>query len=177
MVEEDFRLASEDCAILQADGWAGNLAAFEASLSGQLGATLPAAVGETVGIGGSRVIRVAPRRFWLVGDRQDALSMDPELGSLISLAEGRMRLRMAGARLFEILNACVAIDWLSPAASPGRAVQTSFHHVPVLLIRADAQECDLIVPRSFAKSLMDWVSDVAASLDRPTKAAATRASR
>src|SRR4051812_26543738 len=164
MAERHFSLANEGCAILQVDGWAASMPAFAASLSHQLGGDLPATVGETITTARCLVIRVAPRRLWLLCDAGDKLdlSMDPELGSLVSLAEGRTRLRMVGSRLFDILNSCIAIDWLSPAAAPGRAVQTGFHHVPVLLLRTGDQACDLLVPRSFEKSLSDWVTDVAA---------------
>ena len=171
MAEQDFRLVAEDCPIVQADGWHGSVADFEASLSRQLGGALPAAVGQTVDAGGCRVIRIAPRRFWLVGNRQAGLSIDPELGCLILQREGRVRLRMAGPRLLDVLASCVAIDWFTPEAAPGRAIQTGFHRVPVLLVRQREHECDLIAPRSFARSLSDWLVDVAASLDRPPNTA------
>ena len=173
MAEQDLRLAVEDCSILQADGWRGTIADFDASLSRQLGGALPAAVGEWIDIGGCSVIRIAPRRFWLVGEPQTGLSIDPELGCLVPLRDGRVCLRMGGSRLFEVLNACAAIDWLSPDAAPGRAVQTGFHRVPVLLLRQDEQECDLIAPRSFAKSLSDWLVDVAVCVGRPPDMATT----
>jgi sarcosine oxidase subunit gamma len=165
MAEQNFRLVVEDCSIVQADGWHGSVADFEASLSLQLGSALPASVGQTIDAGGCRVIRIAPRRFWLVGDPHASLSIDPELGCLISLREGRVRLRMAGSRLLDVLASCVAVDWLAPEAAPGRAIQTGFHRVPVLLLRQGEQECDLLAPRSFARSLSDWLIDVAASLD------------
>jgi heterotetrameric sarcosine oxidase gamma subunit len=167
MAEEAFNLVAEDCSILQADGWQGRITDFEASLSRQLGGALPVAVGQTTDAGECRVIRIAPRRFWLVGERQAGLSIDPELGCLISLREGRVRMRMAGSRLLDVLASCVAIDWLAPEAAPGRAIQTGFHRVPVLLLRQDEQECDLLAPRSFAKSLSDWLIDVAEPLDQP----------
>ncbi len=41
--------------------------------------------------------------------------------------------------------------------SPGRAVQTGIHHVPVLMLRR-AEDClDILVPRSFAQSVEKWV--------------------
>jgi heterotetrameric sarcosine oxidase gamma subunit len=176
MAEADFSLVREDCAIVQADGWAANLAAFEADLSRQLGCSLPRMVGETVALGQGLIVRIAPARFWIIGEGPKAsrLSFEPELGSVVSLGEGRVRLRLAGSRLFDVLASCVAIDWLSPAAAVGQAVQTGFHRIPVLFLRSGQHECDLIVPRSFAKSLSDWLADVAAGLEQPT---AKRASR
>ena len=173
MADGRFTLATGDCAILQADGWGGSLPAFEASLAEQLACKLPAGVGAAVRAGQHWVVtRIAPRRFWLVGGGRDdlPLSLPPELGSVVSLSEGRLRLRMTGSRLFDVLASCVAIDWSSPRAATGCAVQTGFHHVPVFILRTGDTQCDMIVPRSFARSLSDWMTDIAASLDLPANA-------
>jgi heterotetrameric sarcosine oxidase gamma subunit len=110
--------------------------------------------------------------LWFVADEKSdpPLSIDPELGSLVWLSESRMRLRLSGPHAFDILGACVAIDWRAEEARPERAVQTSFHHVPVLLLRTAADACDLLVPRSFAESLAEWVADVAAPYEAASAA-------
>ena len=170
MADGRFTFAVGDCAILQADGWEGSLPAFEAGLAEQLACKLPAGVGTAVRASERWVTRIAPRRFWLVGDNDFPLSLDPELGSVVSLSEGRLRLRMTGSRLFDVLASCVAIDWSSPRAATGCAVQTGFHHVPVFILRTGDTQCDMIAPRSFARSLSDWMTDIAASLDLPADA-------
>jgi sarcosine oxidase subunit gamma len=164
LVDTHFHLPIEPCAILQVEAWEKSLPAFEAELSGQLGGKLPASVGETASLGGLVVIRIAPRRFWLIADEKSGLScsVEPEHGSLLWLSEGRLRLRLSGPHTFDILRACVAIDWQAEEAKPGRAVQTSFHHVPVMALRTAQDACDLLVPRSFAQSLAEWVAEVAA---------------
>ncbi|MDW6023460.1 sarcosine oxidase subunit gamma family protein [Mesorhizobium sp. BAC0120] len=164
MADTHCYLPIEPCTILQVEAWDKTLPAFEAELSRQLGAKLPAAVGETESLGGWAIIRVAPRRFWLVANEKARLScsIEPELGSQLWLSEGRLRLRLSGPHTFDILRACVAIDWQAEEAKPGRAVQTSFHHVPVVVMRTAEDACDLLVPRSFAQSLGEWVAEVAA---------------
>ncbi|MCP9231668.1 hypothetical protein NMG46_15595 [Mesorhizobium sp. LMG 17147] len=66
---------------------------------------------------------------------------------------------MAGPGIARLLSGCIAVDWHAPAAAPGRAVLTSFHHVSVLFLRTGETACELIVPRSFARSLSDWIAD------------------
>jgi methylglutamate dehydrogenase subunit D len=169
----DFDLSIADCPILQIEGWDGTLERFEASLSREMGAALPASVGKTVRHAAALIVRVAPRRFWLVSETGAELpspAVDPQLGCTVLLHEGRVRLRMTGARVPDVLSACVAVDWLSPAAAPGRAVHTSFHRVPVLLLRTAADACDLLVPRSFARSLADWIADAAVPYRTPAPA-------
>ncbi|MDX8533064.1 sarcosine oxidase subunit gamma [Mesorhizobium sp. VK25A] len=150
--------------ILQLEAWPDTQAAFEAELSRQLGAALPVAFGEAVPAGGWLAVRTAPRRFWLIAEdgSRPRLTIDPALGCSLSLGDGRMRLRLSGPRTFDILKACVAIDWDSPQAKLRSALQTGFHHVPVLLLRTAADACDILAPRSFAHSLVDWLTDIAA---------------
>lgn len=158
----EFRMSAEPCAILQVECWAGSREAFEAAISAQLGGELPAEVGETAHLAGLQAVRIAPRRCWLVGDTLPVLSLAPEAGCALPLPEGRTRLRLSGRHVLDVLSACVAIDWNAPQAAPGRAVQTGFHRVPVLVLRKAPDACDLLVPRSFARSLTDWISEVAA---------------
>ncbi|MCA0000107.1 MULTISPECIES: sarcosine oxidase subunit gamma family protein [unclassified Mesorhizobium] len=161
VLSKDFNLWASDCPIIQIEGWDGTLARFETSVSQALGARLPASVGETVRHAGALIVRIAPRRLWLIvetGAEPPAIAIDPELGCSVLLGEGRVRFRMEGARLQDILSACMPVDWSSAASAPGRAVQTSIHHVPALYLRTGESSCDLIVPRSFAISLADWIA-------------------
>jgi heterotetrameric sarcosine oxidase gamma subunit len=169
LAETHFHLPIKPCTILQAEGWETTLPAFEAELSRKLGGKLPAAVGETASMGRWLAIRIAPRRFWFVADEKSdpPLSIDAVLGSLVWLSESRMRLKLHGPRTFDILGACVAIDWHAEEARPGRAVQIGFHHVPVLLLRTAADACDLLMPRGFAESLAEWVADIAEPYEAP----------
>ncbi|MER9246769.1 sarcosine oxidase subunit gamma family protein [Mesorhizobium sp. M0590] len=165
----DFSLSVADCPLVQIEGWDATLRQFEKSVSASLGTKLPTSVGETIRHKGLLIIRIAPRRLWLAldeGTEAPALVVDPDLGCSVPLlgcsvplGEGRVRLRMAGPGIARLLSGCIAVDWHAPAAAPGRAVQTSFHHVPVLFLRTGETACELIVPRSFARSLSDWIAD------------------
>ncbi|TIX40271.1 MAG: sarcosine oxidase subunit gamma, partial [Mesorhizobium sp.] len=148
--------------LIQIEGWDRTLRQFEKSVSASLNTKLPASVGETVRHKGLLTIRVAPRRLWLAldeGTEAPALVVDPDLGCSVPLGEGRVRLKMAGPGIARLLSGCVAVDWHAPTAAPGRAVLTSFHHVPVLFLRTGETACELLVPRSFARSLSDWIAD------------------
>ncbi|MER8697752.1 sarcosine oxidase subunit gamma [Mesorhizobium sp. M1273] len=158
----DFSLSVADCPLIQIEGWDATLRQFEKSVAASLNTKLPASVGETVRHKGLLTIRVAPRRLWLAldeGTEAPALVVDPDLGCSVPLGEGRVRLKMAGPGIARLLSGCIAVNWHAPTAAPGRAVQTSFHHVPVLFLRTGETACELIVPRSFSRSLSDWIAD------------------
>ncbi|WP_287070373.1 sarcosine oxidase subunit gamma [Mesorhizobium sp.] len=164
MSSQEFSLSVADCPLIQVEGWDGTLRQFEKSLSASLGTKLPASVGETVHHKGFLAIRVSPRRFWLAlddGAQAPSLAINPDLGCSVSLGEGRVRFRMAGADVARVLSRCITVDWRAPAAAPGRSVLTSLHHVPVLFLRTGETACELIVPRSFSRSLSDWIADAA----------------
>jgi heterotetrameric sarcosine oxidase gamma subunit len=146
---------------VQVEAWDGTFEQFQSDLSPTFGIALPATVGETIRQPNLRVIKVAPRRFWLLYDTPGGppVTVDPDLGSVTDLGEGRIRVRLCGDRLPDVLASCIAVDWHSPAVAPGKVVQTSFHGVPVLFVRTGKAECELIVPRSFARSILDWLSD------------------
>lgn len=164
MAETRFHMAAEPCAIMQLECWADSSEAFGAAIAARLGGELPAEVGEVRSMAGLKAVRIAPRRLWLIGDEAvPALSVDPDLGCALPLSEGRVRLHLSGRHLLDVLSACVAIDWNGPQAAPGRAVQTGFHRVPVLALRTASDACDLVVPRSFERSLTEWISDSAAA--------------
>ncbi|MER9573927.1 sarcosine oxidase subunit gamma [Mesorhizobium opportunistum] len=151
-------IASQDCGILQFHGWDDAMGRFEADLAPKLGGHLPKKVGETTYQDSKLVIRIAPRRFWLLSDGSlPPIDIDPELGCMLELGEGRVRLRLSGQNIKHVLERCVVVDWDS--LQEGEGVQGGFHRIPVLLLRTGSFECDLFVPRSFARSLVEWISD------------------
>ncbi|WP_246673216.1 sarcosine oxidase subunit gamma [Mesorhizobium sp. B2-4-14] len=159
---KDFNLSTSDCPIVQIEGWDGMLARFELRVSQLLGTALPVSVGETARCADTLIVRVSPRRLWLITEadaKPPQPAIDPELGCSLSLGEGRVRFSLSGAGLLEILSNCIAADWRSAGSAPGRALQTALHHVPVLVLRTSETGCDMIVPRSFARSLADWIAE------------------
>ncbi|MDX8462471.1 sarcosine oxidase subunit gamma [Mesorhizobium humile] len=157
-----FEMAAYDCAIVQFEGWDGAMAQFEAELKRMLGGPLPNKVGDTARYDDGLVVRIAPRRFWLLCEGPPPIiDVDAELGCALPLGEGRIRLRVSGRGLRHVLERCVAVDW--EALGDGRAVQTGLHRTPVLLLRRSGVECDLLVPRSFSKGLAEWIADASAA--------------
>lgn len=160
-------LSVADCPLVQIEAWDGTSEQFQSDLSRTFGIALPATVGETIRQASLRAIKVTPRRFWLLYDTpgRPPVEMDPDLGSVTDLGEGRIRVLLRGDRLPDVLAGCIAVDWHSPAVAPGKVVQTSFHGVPVLFVRTGETECELIVPRSFARSILDWLEDSAGGVE------------
>lgn len=142
-----------DCPILQADGWPGSEAAFEAALSQLWAAPLPQSVGDVVETARGRILRVAPRRFWLIGGEAAPKIPLGDTGALTPMAEGRVAFRLTGPGARRRLEEFVAVDWDHPSCRPGRAVLAAIQRIPVCVIRHEADAFEVIVPRSFAQSV------------------------
>lgn len=156
----------DDWWLSQVSGWTGSMGQLEAHLARSLRCALPARVGETVPFGSGLVLRVAPERFWILGNapwpgRAAVEAVDPMLGGTLSLDHGRTRLHLSGPGVFGVLSRSVALDWRSPALAPGRFAQTMLHRVPVLVLRSPHESFDLLVPRSFSESIREWIEDAA----------------
>jgi len=87
-----------------------------------------------------------------------AATLDPNVGCALNLTAGRRRFRLQGPWLREVVSKLVAIDPDGAQLAPGRAVQTGIHHVPVLMLRR-AEDCLILVPRSLAQSVGEWIED------------------
>ena len=142
-----------DCPILQADGWPGSEAAFEAALSQLWAAPLPQSVGDIVETARGRILRVAPRRFWLIGREASPAIPLADTGTLTPFAEGRVSFHLTGPGARRRLEEFIAVDWDHPTCRPGRAVLAGIHRIPVCVIRLQPEAFEVIVPRSFAQSV------------------------
>ncbi len=148
-------LAPTDCPILQADGWPGCEAAFETALSRQWGVTLPATVGDWIATTEARILRLAPRRFWWIGDGPMTPASLDGAGTLTPLAEGRVAFQLDGPAARARLSEFIAVDWDEIACRPGRAVLAGIHRIPVCVLRLAPERFQLIAPRTFARSIAE----------------------
>ena len=108
------------------------------------------------------LIAVAPGSFYVAGLAADMAwlvkeAVSPADAAVTDLSHGRAVLALEGEAAGDVLQKCVAID-LS-AFPPGRAAATMIHHIDVLIHRRTETEFRLIVLRSFAEALAEWLLD------------------
>ncbi len=152
-------------AALQLDCRPAALPSLDAPLRAASGISLPLGVGEVTGEADLRAMRVAPGRLRLVADSRaipaSILAALEGQVTIIEITHGQRRYRLSGARLFEVLAKGIALDFASAAVGPGRCALTQLHRVPVLLHRLGERMLELYVPRSFAQSIEEWLTDAA----------------
>jgi heterotetrameric sarcosine oxidase gamma subunit len=136
-------------------GWSE--AGFEALLH-QLGLPLPRRPGEVSTAAGRRVLRIGPCLAWvLAGADMPPLGADTDNGVVVDLSSSRVRLHLTG-NMADTLRQLVAVDFdrLESIAF----IASVIHGVPVTILHAPAA-FDLLVPRSFAANLVEWIDDAA----------------
>jgi methylglutamate dehydrogenase subunit D len=147
------QILTSPCEILQIDGWNGSMPALTVNLSRSLGCEVPARTGDVIRSDKFQIIRISPYRFWLIGGGNALSSLGENLCTTLPLGEGRIRWSLSGEGLLDTLSQFLAIDWEDKDCAAGRAISTSFHRVPVVMLPQTSTSCEIIVPRSFEESL------------------------
>jgi sarcosine oxidase subunit gamma len=153
--------------LVQASGFPDQVAAFEAALGSQLGAGLPAKVGEGVSAQGRTIMRVGPEHFWIVGPEKDDLaerlsqSIAPAVGSILSLSHSRTRIFIEGTAAREVLVKGIPLDFDPNVFKVGQFALTGLHHTPVLVHRSAPDRYEIYAMRTFAHSIWEWFTDAA----------------
>jgi sarcosine oxidase subunit gamma len=120
-------------------------------------------------VAGGHLYHTAPGQYWVVADsaaliERVAHAVDASVGTCTPLTHSRVRIAISGAHVPGLLAKGIAVD-MDPAAFPvGRFVQAGLHHSGVLLHRTAADRYEIYLPRTFANSLWEWLTDAARPL-------------
>jgi heterotetrameric sarcosine oxidase gamma subunit len=147
--------------IVQVAAWHGQERAAIAAIRSVTGIALPDGAGG--GVAGETVsaFGFAPGKFTVVGDdpalaRSLLAAIPIETGTVTDLSHGRTAIRIAGARAEWVLAKFFAIDFSPPAFPIGAARSTNHHDIFAQIQRGGADQFDIYVFRSFARSF--WKS-------------------
>lgn len=151
--------------LIQVSAWPHTHERVATQLAESLGVDSAPEPGSALITFGATIMRVQPLSWWLV-DADDS-SLDPaqwmtaDLGTFLDLGHSRARVALYGPDSSTLLNRFLAID-LRPSVFPIGAVATgAFHHVSVLLHRRE-RDFHLYMPRGFAVSLFELLTETAA---------------
>lgn len=129
-----------------------------ASLSQVLGFALPEA-GASMEKGGFAALSIGPGRWLVVGEEAAAASlpMPPESeAAATDLSHGRAVLSLTGPGAARTLRKGVGLDLDPRFFGEGAVAATALARMPAVIWRRPTGY-DLIIPRSYAVSLLDWL--------------------
>jgi heterotetrameric sarcosine oxidase gamma subunit len=154
-----------DAGLWQISGWPGTMEEVGKRLAEIVGAeAAPGPLKSAAGTKGT-LIRAQPFVWWLTRASEEtakqAMEIDAEQGTALDLSHSRTVIRIEGPHASDLLNRGLSTD-LRPASFPdGSFAGGSIHQVGVHLHhRADGY--DLYIPRGFAVTLWEFLTETAA---------------
>ena len=143
--------------IVQLAAWTGQEKKLIAAIRDVTGLALPDGAGGGIANETRAAFGFAPGRF-LVVDQSEGIATTFEkrvtsaIGTVTDLSHGRTALRISGPRSEWVLSKFFAIDFAQPAFPIGSGISTVHHDVFAQIQRTGADQFDLYVFRSFARS-------------------------
>ncbi|MEW9805138.1 sarcosine oxidase subunit gamma family protein [Mesorhizobium sp. ZMM04-5] len=147
--------------IVQVAAWRGQEGSLISSIREVTGLVLPDGAGGGIATEAKAAFGFAPGKF-LVVDQDEGLaaafagSVTAETGTVTDLSHGRTAIRVAGPKAEWVLSQFFAVDFSLLAFPEGSGLSTVHHDVFAQIQRTGAEQFDLYVFRSFARSF--WKS-------------------
>jgi sarcosine oxidase subunit gamma len=143
--------------IVQVAAWPGEERALLDAVALAAGLSLDLRPGAGIVSEGKSAFGFAPGRFLLVADDEglvDSVSqaVPATIGSVTDLSHGRTAIRLAGPKVEWVLAKFFAVDFSLAAFPVSNGISTSHHDIFALIQRTGADQFDLYVYRSFARS-------------------------
>jgi heterotetrameric sarcosine oxidase gamma subunit len=149
--------------LLQYHAWPNAYLEMAGMVARHCGAAAGPAPGKAVHGAAGSLLRIHPQRLWLLSERSDAsadVTLELQVGVSLDLSHARSILRIAEEIAEPLLSRFIAID-LRPHRLPVDDVATTaLHRVSVVLWRRPSG-IDILVPRSFARSIWDLLAETA----------------
>ena len=143
--------------IVQLAAWPGLEKELIAAIHAVTGLTLPDGAGGGVAESTKAAFGFAPEKFMVIDETEglaEALSkaVTSDIGAVTDLSHGRTAIRIAGPKAKWVLAKFFAIDFSLPAFPVGAGRSTMHHDVFAQIQRSGAEQFDIYVFRSFARS-------------------------
>ena len=148
--------------LVQISAWPDRLDRVGQLAATAAGCSAVARPGQSLRSGGQHLLRVEPLKWWVISERENMHlpDIDRQLGTVLDLSHSRTWLRLSGDKAPRLLNHFLPIDLRESAFATGAVASTALHHVGITLWR-EAGAYSLLIPRSFALSLWELVTETA----------------
>jgi sarcosine oxidase subunit gamma len=143
--------------IVQLAAWPGQEKMLMSAMRAVTGLALPDGAGGGATDGARAAFGFAPGRFTVVDEAEGlaaafARVVTPAIGTVTDLSHGRTAIRIAGPKAEWVLAKLFAIDFALSAFPLGAGRSTTHHDVFTQIQRTGADQFDMYVFRSFARS-------------------------
>ena len=102
--------------------------------------------GEVAGDWNMATFYTDPVTWWLIGSSKAAITLDPQIGTVLDLSHSRTRVRISGSKAADLLSKLIPIDCRPTKFKQNQIVATAIHHVGVHVWHHE-RGYDLLIPR------------------------------
>jgi heterotetrameric sarcosine oxidase gamma subunit len=151
--------------LLQHHAWPDTYAEMADMVARRCGVAAGPGPGKSVHGAAGSLLRIHPQRLWQLSERSDAggVEIESHVGVSLDLSHARSIIRVAEAVAEPLLSRFIAIDLRPHRFAIDDIAITPLHRVSVVLWRRP-NGIDILVPRSFARSIWDLLAEVAERL-------------
>ncbi len=155
--------------IVQLAAWQGQEKKLIDAIRKVVGLSLPDGAGAGAANGAKAAFGIAPGKFLVSDETEDlaaafAKAVTPAVGTVTDLSHGRTVIRIEGPEAEWVLAKLFAIDLSLPAFPVGAGRSTAHHDVFAQIQRSAAEQFDIYVFRSFARSFWNALCHSAAEV-------------
>ena len=158
--------------LIQVGFWPDTQNLVAERLQPRIGVGIPDGQVATAGTGNVRVMRIAPYKIWIIGQREGGLAgsisaaVGTDAAAITDLSHARTILQIDGPAAADVVRRLVSIDIHETVFPTDSFAQTGISGVGILLHAVQGEEqtpaYNLYLPRSFALSLAELTARVAA---------------
>lgn len=146
--------------IVQLAAWRGEESNMISAIKEVTGLALPDGAGGGVATETKAAFGFAPGKFLVVDQDEGPAAafanvVTPDIGTITDLSHGRTAIRIAGPKAEWVLAKFFAADFSLPAFPLGSGMSTVHHDIFAQIQRTGADQFDVYVFRSFARSFWD----------------------
>jgi len=152
-------------ALVQAAAFPATHAGFREAMRAQLGADLPAEIGEVVRANGRMLLKTGAEQYWIITPEADDIRLDlpAQIGAITSLSHSRTCMYIEGPQAAVVLAKGVPLDLHPDVFRVDHFALTGIHHTPVLIHRSAPNRYEIYALRTYALTVWEWLTDAAVS--------------
>ncbi len=150
-------------ALVQAAAFHSTHAVFRQAMRAQLGAELPAGIGQVIRANGRMLLKTGAEQYWIIAPEAVNIDIAPQTGAVTSLSHSRTRLFIEGPQAAAVLAKGVPLDFHPDVFRVDHFALTGIHHTPVLIHRSGQDRYEIYALRTYALTVWEWLTDAAVS--------------
>lgn len=155
-----------DWTLVQVAAFPSDTIDFERIILAEFGIAPPENVGQVAVVKDLKVFKTGRDQYWFLSPERGLASrlgnrIGVDIGTVIALSHSRSRMYIEGKDTLQVLSQRIPLDLDPEVFQVECFALTGVHHVPILLYRSAMMRYELLVLRTYARFVWEWLADAA----------------